>query len=384
VTSPCTPALLKINGRILAADNIRFWCMFSIVALHGLAVFSLLPLQTSAFSDALATLFKFATIGFFLISGLLLQHDLERLSSLALLSKRIRKVLLPWTFWCALFIAFLTATNHAEHRGPFEHGTSFAAGLLHEAIRGLTTTSLWFVPNLLIGLAILLLFRRHLESLRLGAVLLAANLFYTVNVYAHWVAPDHPRALFAFVIYLWLGRFAATRLPQLAMLLERISTPLLLSATLLAAAAAFAEAQLLHHLHSTDALNTLRPTNQLFSILVVLCIAKLRRSTWPGFVDIPRHIFGIYLSHALLVSIVISLIRRMLELPAFAALQASVPLRFTLWIAATCITWTSGFLLSRSIAASPRLCWMQGLTPPPRAVEVPSRELPEGAALFIG
>ena len=358
--------------------------MFAVVALHCTRVFTLGASESAPLYYAVSTALKFATIGFFLVSGFLLHHDLERHTNSQLLHKRLRKVLLPWIFWCALYIASIALSDLTQNRGAALPGESLPAVLFAEAIRSLTATSLWFVPNLLAGLAVLLLFRRRLDSLAFGAALLAANLFYTANIYAQWIAPNHTRAVFAFVFYLWLGRFAAAHLPHFAPLVERIATTFLLALTLLAAAGAFAEARLLLHLHSVDPLNTLRLSNQLFSILAVLCLAKLGRRTWPRFVDVPRHIFGIYLSHALIVGLVLTAVRRLLELPAFAPIAASLTLRFAHWLAATSIAWTAGWLLARRIAATPALCWMQGLSRPSSIHVEPSGELPEGAALFIG
>jgi surface polysaccharide O-acyltransferase-like enzyme len=358
--------------------------MFAVVALHCTRVFTLGASEDSAVYYAAATLFKFATIGFFLVSGFLLQRNLQTCGSLELLRKRIRKVFVPWLFWGALFVAVLGASDFAQHRAPFGPGVSVAAGLVSEATRGLTTTALWFVPNLIVGLAVLLIFRRHLQSLWLGGALLLVNLFYTANIYSQWMPAGHTRALFAFIFYLWFGQSAGKHLQAFSRTLSNISSAHLVSLTLGAAVAAFCEGRLLLHLHATDPLNTLRFSNQIFSVLVVLCLCKLPTAIWPRFVDVPRHTFGIYLSHALIVGILLTLMRHLLESPRFAAVSSNVVLRIGLWGAATAVAWTTGFLLSRRIASTRSLCWMLGISPGALPERHNRYSLVDGVAHFIG
>ncbi len=374
----------RVDGRYLAADNARFWCMFAVVALHCTRIFTLGAEENSNVAHLIATPFKFATIGFFLVSGFLLDKNLATCEPRRLVLRRLRKVFLPWLCWSSLFVVSIALSDCVQQRTPFLPGLSLVATISTEIARCLTGTALWFVPNLLFALALLLAFRRQLDRLLLGAAFFALNLFYTFNIYTQWLPAQHTRALFAFVFYLWLGHYAATHVDGLNRMLAAISSPVLVGMTVLAAALAFGETRLLYRLGSIDPLNTLRISNQLFSVLAVLCLAKLRRRAWPRFVDVPRHIFGIYLSHALIVGVVLTTMRRLLELPELAGYAHSLGLRAALWLAATGIAWTSGFLLSRRIAASPRLCWLQGLARP-RFIRPPAHEpLPEGVALFIG
>ena len=255
----------------------------------------------------------------------------------------------------------LTISDLIQHRAPFLDDAPLGSALRSEVMRCLTGTALWFVPNLLFGLAILLIFRKHLESLVLGAALLALDLLYTANIYAQWFPAQHTRALFAFIFYLWLGHYAARHVAALNQLLSTLPGWLLLLLTVSAGALAFSETGLLHGLGSIDSLNTLRASNQIFSVLAVLSFAKVRRRLWPRAIDVGRHTFGIYLSHALIVSIVLTGARRLLELRSVAGYTHNQGVRLILWVAATSIAWTSGFLISRRIAASPNLSWMQGL-----------------------
>jgi surface polysaccharide O-acyltransferase-like enzyme len=262
-----------------------------------------------------------------------------------------------------LYVFSLSLSDFAQHRAPFALPVAMSIAVMTEVGRSLTSTSLWFVPNLFVSLGTLLLFRKHLNRLRFGAALLAVNLFYVANIYMQWIPPEHNRALFAFIFYLWLGSYAATHLAAVNRLLAWISTPVLLVVTILSAGLSFTEARLLLHLYALDPLNTLRLSNQIFSVLVVLCFCKLPRAAWPRFVDVPRHTFGIYLSHAIIVAAVLTLTRRLLEHPSFSWIGHRVFPCTLLWVIVTAVAWTAGFLLSRAIAANPALCWLQGVPP---------------------
>ena len=358
--------------------------MFAVVALHCSRIFTLGPEADSRVAHLIATPFKFATIGFFLVSGFLLEGNLATCKPCQLVFRRLRKVLLPWLFWSALFVVAIALSDCVQGRAPFLPGVALGAALSTEIVRCLTGTALWFVPNLLVALALLLAFRRHLDNPLLGAAFLALNLFYTVNIYTQWMPAQHTRALFAFVFYLWLGHYAAIHVSGINRLLAVIPTPILLGMSALAAALAFGETRLLYRLGSVDPLNTLRLSNQIFSILAILCLVKLRRRTWPRFVDVPRHVFGIYLSHALIVGLVLTTMRRLLELPQFGVAAHGRGLRVLLWLAATGIAWTAGLLLSRRIAATPSLCWMQGLARTHTIRPTSHDPLPDGVAHFIG
>jgi surface polysaccharide O-acyltransferase-like enzyme len=333
--------------------------MVAVVCLHCTRAWTLTGPNDNRASYAAATLCKFGTIGFFLVSGFLLQESLAGRTSLSVLRRRIDKVALPWLAWFVFSLAVFFADDWLQHRSP--HGAAVGAAMRFELARLFTATSLWFVPNLFICLAVLLIFRRYLHRLALGAALLLVNLGYVVNIYRQWIPALHSEALFGFVFYLWLGHYAAIHRGAFARLLVRLRWPSLLAATTLMAFAAFGEARLLLETGKLDPLNTLRLSNQLFSILVVLCLAKLERATWPRFVDVPRHTFGIYLSHSLIVALVLTCARRLIDTQVGPTIAAHGWLRAGLWLVLTAMAWSAGWLCARVLAGHPAWQWLVGL-----------------------
>jgi fucose 4-O-acetylase-like acetyltransferase len=115
--------LCPVGGRLLFVDNTRFWCMFVVVALHCTRVFTLgsgPEVNAGMHAEYLAaTLFKFGTIGFFLVSGYLLERDLAVRNPWEILRKRFTKVFAPWFLWFRISVVLFALNDLALHRRPF-------------------------------------------------------------------------------------------------------------------------------------------------------------------------------------------------------------------------------------------------------------------------
>jgi membrane-bound acyltransferase YfiQ involved in biofilm formation len=334
--------------------------MLAIVTLHsGIAVAGEVGLNPHL-AIAFGTPLKFATIAFFLISGFLLGERVDRRDPVAYFVRRVKTVFVPWAVWFALTCAVLVIHGLLLHRlGP---APLIQLGrLTHSAVSCiLLTTAFWFVPNLLFSIAILLIFRRHLYSLRLGAALLALNLVYAVNIYSVWFPPGHSQAIFGFVFYLWLGSYAAHHFAAVERLLARVPAALLFALSLATALASYAEADLLSVRYKGDPLNTLRFSNQLFSVCVVLLIFKCKRALWPRFVDVRRHTFGLYLSHSMALMIVMYPLTHAHHSTARPFLASDQEL-FVLWLSVAALTYLSCFALTRWLGAHPATHWLIGI-----------------------
>ena len=344
-------------------DNVRYWSMLSIVAMHSLVIFGILGIKAPLLGMVLITPFKFGTIGFFLISGFLMGGHLQSYQLKEYLERRIRRIFVPWLCWYSLMALYIFAVDllYLKHGLVFSvNGHTFLGKVLYTSMFG---TALWFVPNLMLGLCVLLLFRNYLDDLRLGAGLLAINLFYTVNIYGEWLPARHSEALFGFVFYLWLGSYAARRYTRLTEWLSRTSMMTLATLAVLAAISAFCEARLLDHRGSVDSTNTLRVTNQIFSIFVVLIFVKIRRVTWPRFVNVRRETFGLYLCHTILLDIVVRSVHVFFRRLPEGGIPASTVGRVLLWLMVFGVTYGLGLAVSRLMANLPATQWLVGATP---------------------
>ncbi len=337
--------------------------MLAIVAIHSSAAFALSAKALGHLPQIAVFPWKFATINFFLISGFLLGGRIETCSPLHYLRRRMRKIVGPWLWWAFLFTIALFAREFSMH----VPASAFAI-LEHSLVFCLTSTPFWFVPNMMVALTILLFFRSRLDSLRFGATLFAVSLFYAINIYTEWIPSGHTTAIFGFVFYLWLGAFTSRHYPAIYTRVARLRIEVLVAAVLLTGLAAFAEATLIQRVTSSDPLNSLRFTNQLFSIAVFLLVARFNRATWPRFVNVRLHTFGIYLAHSLILMILIKTVRVFSSYlpPTLFSTNLGVLL---LWAGIAAATYLLSLSIATIAAQRPALQWMVGAdsssNPPP-------------------
>ena len=292
----------------LFANNVRFLSMVAIVGMHTIETYegvALIQSETIA-SECLIQFLKFGTIGFFLISGFLLGDRIHQYSSTEYLRRRLKNVFAPWLAWFALYCVLGIATKAVlGSLAPLSLST-----VCNQLKFYLLQTAYWFVPNLIIALAILLAFKRHLHRPWIGFLYLAASLFYAANIYGRWIAVEHARAVFGFIFYLWLGVWSSLNFAAIEKRLARIPVIVVLGAVLFSLALAIAETKLLAALGSADPFNTLRLTNQIYSVVFVLAILKFKSAVWPRMVDVRQDTFAIYLAHPFFLTAGYSILKR--------------------------------------------------------------------------
>ena len=307
------------------------------------------------------TPFKFATIAFFLMSGFLAGRGLETLAPLTYLRRRMKRVALPWACWIAAMIAALMATDFAHHRVQFALNHHVLLLLASRATYCLFGTAYWFVPNLLLSMAILLLFRRQHQRLWFGAILFCFSVLYGLNIYTHWVPSRHTESLLGFVFFLWLGTYASHHQQALESWMARISPALLGVATLFTGLLAYREAVLLDHLGSIDPLNSLRITNQIFSVMAVLFLYKFRRATWPGFVQVRDNTFGVYLLHPLTMMLVWPVLKSRPLAPTVHRMAGSNLGGVALWAISVLFVYGAALGATKFLVSRESLRWLVGL-----------------------
>jgi len=341
------------------ANNVRFLSMAAIIGIHTLTSYPSalglpsMPAHLLYFMQPL----KFGTIGFFLISGFLFGERVDQYSPFEYFSRRLRNIFLPWFVWFMMFFALRMGVNFLRGR----HSSSYYTQAFTTGKTCLLDTAFWFVPNLLIALAVLLIFRRFLNHVWVGLVFLLTSLFYGINIYGHWFAVRHTHAAFGFVFFLWLGAWSSWHFPVLERRLARVPAGLIISLVLLTHMLALAESRFLFAQGSIDPMNTLRISNQLYSVATVLAIVKLRRAVWPHFVDVRANTFGLYLTHTVVLALIAAMSRQLLPHLAapswwignYGALLL-LPLIFV-------VAYGGCLLIVRALLAYPRLRWTVGL-----------------------
>jgi hypothetical protein len=211
------------------------------------------------------------------------------------LKRRVDRIFLPWSLWIGIFAVKIMIVDRY-------HGADLrsANGIFVAAVKSLdyllTSTMFWFVPQLLLSLAVLILLRRHLDNLWTGASFLTVSLAWGCNIYLRWLPTSHMTAYFGYTFYLWLGYYFSKHMEGLNSWLRRIPNWLVPAFALATLLASLYEGLLIQHfVLFGDSLNTLRLTNQLYSISVILLLYRVASPMWPDFVNVRSDTFGLYL-----------------------------------------------------------------------------------------
>jgi peptidoglycan/LPS O-acetylase OafA/YrhL len=352
-----------VHPNHIFVDAVRFWSMLAVVALHAFQSFEEFRPGDEVTSYPVLALLKFGTIGFFLISGFLLGERISTVAPIPYLSKRLKNLLVPWGVWFGTYVVFLLARNTVRHEVIPTSAASWLHVLVHDAMTVMFESSFWFVPNLALGMCALLLFRRYLYSVKFGAVLFAVNFMYVANIYGRWFISTHTTALFGFISFLWLGSFAARNFARFSEGMDRIRMGHLAAGCGLAWLASFGEMRFLLALHAPDPTNTLRLTNQIFSVLVVLLLFKIQTRSWPGFVHVRQQTYGIYLIHWFYLRIAIQGLRKLVALTLGAGNPPPAAATFFLCALVFVMTYGASLLTAKWLAGKNSLRWTVGLKP---------------------
>lgn len=239
---------------------------------------------------------KFGTICFFTISGYLVGKYLAAHDSPWLYyRRRLRVVGVPYLVAAGLFYV-INIHTFGVIRGRYDLslwtpaylGQAFQAHILFSAY--------WFVLSFLIVLGLFLLIWRKNRKSWFGWLTAAISLFYGLNVYFDWVEQRHNLAMPAYLFYVWVGVWLSRR-EDVLRALQRLPNAGLTAALLVTLGLAVAESTYLWQLRSISPFNSLRLSNQLFSVVVFIWLLRndfSRRFTWLN----PRtESFGIYLYH---------------------------------------------------------------------------------------
>jgi surface polysaccharide O-acyltransferase-like enzyme len=339
----------------LFIDNIRHCSMMGVVLLHCYPTSIAVSHGPGFLIQILFQSAKFATIAFFVVAGFLLGERIGRRDRRQYLWRRVSKLGAPWLAWFGIYCGTLAFGHWLCHR-PLDHFPTFT-----ETVVGpLFASAFWFVPNLIFALSILLALSQQIDNWRWGAILFGPALFYSLNVYGHWVDIRHTTAFTGFLGYLWLGAWAARNWDKAEQAISAVSARALFALLFVLLFLGVYETRLLIFLHSSEPQNTLRITNQLFSINAVLLLARVRIRLWPGFISVRDHTFGIYLAHSPISVVAGFLLTHVAPLARLMGDHSAAGL-ICLWVARFACTYGLSVLLTLLIAHSPRVSWMVGI-----------------------
>jgi hypothetical protein len=293
-------------------DSIRGIAMISIVAEHAIffddSMFTPKSFLSLVTFDGCIQLIKFGTICFFLLAGFLIGEKFMDYSPAEYLKRRVKNTFMPWIFWSLLFVAcmvlrdYMNALKFANGRLDNNYGSVLAADFKAVYL----FSSYWFIPNFLICISVLLLFRKYLYSNLLGAILLFFTSIYIINIYYQWVEPRHSTAVLGFVFFLWLGAQFNKNYIKLEAWIQSIPFFVWIALAILTFSWGIGEEVTLKNLGSIDPYNSLRISNICYSLVCFFTFLRIRKFNFINKFLKPRETtYGIYLIHYILVALVL-------------------------------------------------------------------------------
>jgi hypothetical protein len=295
-------------------DAIRSVAMISIVMEHSFSF----PSEQYSASDSLSVntyaaviqFIKFGTIAFFLLAGFLIGEKFTQYTPIQYLKRRVDNTILPWAFWSLFFIGIMIVRD-AFVTYRFNHG-QFEPGYISQVLNYFSVvylfSSYWFIPNFLICIAVLLVFKRYLYSYWLGAGLFLLVIIYIFNIYNEWIEPRHSTAILGFVFFLWLGAQFNSHLAKLEKWLDKTSIWLWVTLSIITCIIGVSEVLYLKKLNSVDPYNTLRPSNILYSLCFFFLLLKIKSFKLVNLLKPRDTTYGIYLIHYIIVVMVLPMI----------------------------------------------------------------------------
>ena len=331
---------------------------------------------------------KFGTIVFFIVSGFLAGDKLGQGTPIAYMKKRLQVIFKPWLLWFILTGTLVAMVHLREAKHIVRSWHDVAGATVHYAEIFLFHTPFWYVPNLLVALTFLLLLRHFFDGKKIPILLMLISLAYGFNIYTHWVGTSQTEAVLGFAFYLWLGMWAAQSRVLLDKWLSNVPIWSLVSLAILAWFAGIEEAHVLTRLATLDEFNTLRISNQLYSVAVMLVILKFRRSVSPGVIDPRATTFGVYLTHTMVLGSVAAVLKHSIPYLSSSTFWTKAEGGIILTLAIFSLTYAISLSLTLFLQAHPKLRWTVGdgamtrrIHPPMPPMSIASSSLDGGSLI---
>ncbi|WP_412466998.1 acyltransferase family protein [Pedobacter sp. KLB.chiD] len=261
--------------------------------------------------------FKFSTIAFFLIGGFLINHKFQEYSAGQYLKNRFKNTVSPWLFWIVIYLALTMLDRWVAYSKGSDGGlmlTDFRAYISDLTFRVLFFSPYWFIPNFLICITLLLVFKKYLYNYWLGILFGIVSLIYSVNLYFNWFETTHTSALFGFVFYLWLGVYLNRYYTLVVKFVKDTRWLTWIFLLILTFVLGIWESVHLIELGSKDAYNTLRISNIIYSFVAFGVLLKIGNIKTLDRLKPRETTFGIYLLHSIIIERFLPLIFQPLKL----------------------------------------------------------------------
>jgi len=254
-----------------------------------------------ALQSVLIQLGKTGTILFFIISGFFLSDKVEGFSIIGYLKYRKYSLILPWFFFMSIAALIQTFQElMLEPKGTVTVYSAFIDAI--DYFKGVIFYgAYWFIPVSIISALLLIVLKKHLNKMWLGALLAGITTFYSINLHYSWVSTNHTKAFLGYAFFMWLGIMIKRNIGRADKLINNFSWKLLIPLVSLLFVLACLEGFTLHHTICVDPYASIRFSNILLCLLLFIMLIKTSRMQWMDMFNPQANVYGIYLVHCIII-----------------------------------------------------------------------------------
>lgn len=295
--------LANVKTNYSFVDALRCIAMISIVMEHAMSLASSLYTPKNYTELVILSIIsqfgKFGTVCFFLLAGFLIGEKFTDYTPGQYLKRRLSSTFMPWLAWSTFFLLIIIADD-AVIALKFNHGhfdNNYGKTIIDHLGFVYLHSTFWFIPNFLVCITLLLIFKKWLYNYWLGFIFLLFTCAYAVNIYFEWIDPLHTTAILGFVFFLWLGAQFNRRFNAFENWIKKTPISLWLFLSAIALFLGLFEALKLREIQSVDPFNTLRFSNILYSMAIFFLLFKIRDFPFTNYIKPRQTTYGIYLTH---------------------------------------------------------------------------------------
>ncbi|MBC8052676.1 MAG: acyltransferase [Sphingobacteriaceae bacterium] len=286
-------------------DTIRFINIFFIVWGHCLLGWDS-RFFNSVTDDLITTIVlqtgRLSTVVFFIVSGFLLKPKLETYTVSSYFKERIPKIYSPWFIFITIFL-ILNIIHLLPFRSLWQNrDLPQFIRLNYNILNGVMLHSAyWFITTYMVGMAIIVAFKKYVKTFWFGGVLFFVTIFYCFNLHYQWIDPNHQKAVLAYTFFIWLGIKVNTHYTRILEITKKVSWLIIIALFLLTFAVAGFEGYNLTVLKSGDAFASNRLSNVVLSVVFFILLLKIGKISSINNLNPRRTVYGIYLVHAIVI-----------------------------------------------------------------------------------
>ena len=217
-------------------------------------------------------------------------------------NERIPVVYGPWLFIVCFNVLLLMFHQLSQQDLLATRSLSTIAKSIYAIVNGLIVYGpYWFVLTYLVGMVVLIYFKRYSGNIYFGLVLGAITLFYAVNFHFEWIDTFHTKAILGYTFFIWLGFQFHSHWKEILDKAKKITWPIILIMMLVFFSIACYEGYILSLKGVRDPFASNRITNIIFSLIFFLFLLKIGPIRIINNLRPRKIVYGVYLINSIVI-----------------------------------------------------------------------------------